>query len=108
MSIYMLDKKLPVVIPVGPHRPLLVATDGYHHTSPYVLKSLKKQTYYFKVGCVIEDDQLVVGIIVQVILYLMGLSADNIVLKALSFAPVLFFLFLYYINRKQFLRFQPA
>ncbi|TCZ69040.1 hypothetical protein [Flaviaesturariibacter aridisoli] len=97
-----------MVIPVGPHRPLLVATDGYHHTSPYMLKSLQQQTYYFKVGCVIEDDQLVVGAVVQVILYFMGLSADNIVLQALSFVPVLFFLFLYYIKRKKFLRFQPA
>lgn len=108
MSIYMLDKKLPVVIPVGPHRPLLVASDGYHHTSPYVLKSLQQQVYYFKVGCIIEDDQLVVGLVVQVILYFMGLSADNYFLQAISFSPVLFFLFLYYIKRKHFLRFQPA
>ncbi|RYY38540.1 MAG: hypothetical protein EOO08_14200 [Chitinophagaceae bacterium] len=104
----MLEKKRPVVIPVGQHRPLLVATDGYHHTSPFVLKTLKKHTYYFKVGCVIEDDQLVVGLAVQVILYFMGLTADNIVMQALSFGPILFFLFLYYIKRKQFLRFQPA
>ncbi|GAB4091725.1 hypothetical protein [Flaviaesturariibacter terrae] len=108
MSIYTLDKKLPVVIPVGQHRPLLVATDGFHHTVPFVLKKLERPTYYFKVGCIIEDDQLVVGLLVQVILYFMGLSADNILLQVLSFAPVFFFLFLYYIKRREFLRFQPA
>jgi hypothetical protein len=108
MAIYCLEKKMPVIIPVGQHRPLLVATDGYHHTSPYVLKNLKQQTYYFKVGCVIEDDQLIAGALVLALLYGIGLTADNGLMKALSFLPILYFLFLYYINRKQFLRFQPA
>jgi hypothetical protein len=108
MAIYMLDKKIPVVIPVGQPLPLLVASDGYHHTSPFVLKNLTRQTYYFKVGCIIEDDQLIVGFVIQMILYFMGLSAGDILLQIISFTPIVFFLFLYYIKRKKFLRFQPA
>jgi hypothetical protein len=108
MAIYNLEKKVPVVIPVGPHRPLLVATDGYHHTSPFVLKKLAQPTYYFKVGCAIEDDQLVAGGLLLTLFYFIGLVTDNYFMKALSFFPIFYFLFRYYINRRQFLRFQPA
>jgi len=108
MSIYFLDKKLPVVITVGQHRPLLVASDGYHHTTPHVLKTLKQHTYYFKVGCAIDDDQLIAGLILLTLTYIIGLSTDNLLLKVFSFVPVLYFLYRFYINRKQFLRFQPA
>lgn len=108
VSIYFLDKKVPVVISVAQHQPLLVASDGYHHTSPFTLKAPKSQTYYFKVGCVIEDDQLIAGGLLQAFFYGVGMAADNELLKALSFLPILYFLFLFYIKRKQFLRFQPA
>src|SRR5687767_9112859 len=108
MAIYLLDKKIPAVIPVGPHKPLLVATDGYHHTQPYVLKNLKQQTYYFKVGCVIEDDQLIAGLVLLAMLYFIGLFSGALFLMLFSFVPIFYFLFLYYVNRKAFLRFQPA
>jgi hypothetical protein len=102
--IYYLDKKKPVVIPVSGKSPKLVASDGFHHTRPMQLVNRKKNTHYFKVGCVIEDDQLVAGLIILAIVFLMGLTSDILFIKILSFVPVIYFLYRYYINRREFLQ----
>lgn len=103
--IYYLDKQKPVVIPIAKNCPRLVASDGFHHTAPLQLNYQKKYTLYFKVGCIIEDDQLIVGAILLAILYGMGFTSDILVIKLLSFLPILGFLFFYYVNRKKFLKF---
>jgi hypothetical protein len=103
-QIYYLDKKKPVVIPVTGKSPRLVASDGYHHTRPMQLVNRKKNVHYFKVGCVIEDDQLVAGLIVLAIIYTMGFTSDILFIKLLSFLPVVYFLYRYYVNRKEFLQ----
>jgi hypothetical protein len=109
--IYYLDKKKPVVIPVTGKSPRLVASDGFHHTPPMQLTEKaqkKKQTHYLKVGCVIEDDQLVAGLIVLAIIYTMGFTSDILFFKILSFLPVCYFIYRFYVNRKEFLRFSSV
>ena len=84
--------------------PNIVVTDGFHITKPLGL-SLKEPSYYqFKVACAISDEQLLGGFFVLAVFYLLGFFTGLLVLKILSFTPILLFLFWYYIQRKNFLR----
>jgi hypothetical protein len=106
--IYSLVKNRPIVIdmPTNPSR--VVVTDGFHITKPLELTYSPKRTHFFKIVCVIEDEQLIVGLIMIALLYAMGSTSGMILLQLLSMAPVIYFLFLYYINRKEFIQIRPA
>src|SRR5690606_39591916 len=64
-------------------------------------------SYYFKVVCIIDDMQLLAGSLLLVVLYLLGFFTGVFILKLISFLPILYFLFLYYINRKDFIQITP-
>ena len=106
--IYSLAKNKPVVIDMPTNPSKLVVTDGFHITKPIELTYSPKHTVFFKIGCVIEDDQLIVGTIIIGLLYAMGATSGVLLLQLVSIIPVFYFLFLYYINRKEFIRLQPA
>jgi hypothetical protein len=84
----------------------IVVTDGFHHSKPLEVVYDQVPTYYYKVECAIDDTQLIVGSIIFSIIYAASLTSGILFLKLLSFLPLLYFLFLYYINRKEFLRIQ--
>jgi hypothetical protein len=108
MFIYPLirNKPITITIPTNPSR--IVVTDGFHITQPVSVGFSQAHTQYYKVACAIEDDQLLVGLIIMVLLYAMGATSGIIFLQVLSLAPIFYFLFLYYINRKQFIRILPV
>ncbi len=107
-EIYPLSVKSPVVITVMHNNPRVVITDGYHITKPVELVYHHLDTYYFKVICVIDNVQLLAGACLLIVLYLIGLYSGILVIKLASFLPVLYFLFYYYINRKDFLEITPV
>lgn len=107
MYIYPLIEKKPVVVQIPNNRPNIVATDGYHFTKPMEF-AYKTQVNYLKVGCVIEDDHLIAGAIITFLLYLAGFTSGVIIITLFSFVPILYFLYLYYINRKEFIQIQRA
>jgi hypothetical protein len=106
--IYSLAKNKPVVIDMPTNPSKLVVTDGFHITKPIELTYSPKHTRFFKIACAIEDDQLLVGLIIIGLLYAMGATSGMVLLQLLSMAPVFYFLFLYYINRKEFIQLRPA
>jgi hypothetical protein len=106
--IYYLERKKPVIIPIQKNHPKLVASDGFHHSRPVQVDYRQQRTRYYKVGCIIEDDQLIVGLVVLAIIYGMGFSSDLMFMKILSFVPILYFLYRYYIRRKEFLQIRPS
>lgn len=106
--IYNLDAEKPVVIPVTSKRSNLVASDGYHVTKPVEVVFYPKNTYYFRVVCMIDDNKLAAGAVILILFYLVGLTSDILVLKVASFVPLLYFLYFYYVNRKEFIQIQPA
>jgi hypothetical protein len=106
--IYSLVKNRPVVIEMPTNPARLVVTDGFHITKPIELTYSTKHTRFFKIVCVIEDDQLLVGFIIIALLYAMGATSGMVLLQLLSMLPVFYFLFLYYINRKEFIQLRPA
>jgi hypothetical protein len=99
-----LPNSKPVLIEVEANNPKLVITDGYHFSKPVELAVRRPNTYYFKVICIIDDLQLIFGGILMATLYLFGYFTGFLLIKLLSFAPILYFLFVYYINRKEFLK----
>jgi len=108
MTIYPLERDKPILVPLKAARPRVVITDGYHYTKPQELALQHIYIYYFKVVCAIEDDQLIFGFLLLALFYTAGLTSDLILLKGLSFAPLLYFLFVYYKNRNTFLQLKPA
>ena len=106
--IYPLANDRPVVIRVEENNPKVVISDGYHVTEPVELVYHHLNTYYFKVICVIGDVQLLAGGLLTAVLYLIGFYTDFFVIKIFSIAPILYFLFFYYINRKDFLQITPV
>ena len=107
-EIYPLSNKRPLTITVMQNNPKVVITDGYHITKPVELVYHHLDTYYFKVICVIDNMQLLAGSLLLIVLYLIGTYTGLFIIKLTSFLPILYFLFYYYINRKDFLQITPV
>lgn len=103
-DIYPLTANKKVVITVPENNPKIIVTDGYHFTKPLELVYHHLNTYYFKVVCAITDYQMVAGFMLMALCYLIGYLTGWLPFKLATFFPVGYFLFLYYINRKEFLQ----
>lgn len=97
-----------MVITVEENNPKVVVTDGYHFTQPLELVYHHLHTYYFKIVCAIGDVQLLAGVLLLALLYLVGFATGIFIIKLLSLFPILYFLFLYYINRNEFIQIQAV
>ncbi|MEI9946545.1 MAG: hypothetical protein WDN26_20275 [Chitinophagaceae bacterium] len=65
----------------------------------------KQPSYFnFNVVCAIDDFQLWAAAAMLIILYLLGFFTGIFIIKLLSFLPIIWFLFYYYINRKDFIK----
>lgn len=106
--IYSLTRNKPVVIDMPTNPSKLVVTDGFHITNPIELTYSPKHARFFRIACAIEDDQLLVGLIIIGLLYAMGATSGMVLLQILSVLPLFYFIFLYYINRKEFITLRPA
>lgn len=103
-EIYPLTNTEPVIIEVKDNHPRIVVTDGFHFTRPIDLTYKQPSYYHFKVVCSIDDMQLLGAAFVLIVFYLLGFFTDNFVLKLLSFLPILYLLFAYYIDRDSFIQ----
>lgn len=106
--IYLLAKNKPVMITL-PHNPCnIVITDGYHITRPVSITCSHRQNYHYKVACSIENEQLIVGALIVFLIYMAGLTSGAVWLQFASILPVFYFLYLYYINRREFIKIRPV
>jgi hypothetical protein len=106
--IYSLVTNKPIVVTIPTNPSKIVVTDGFHITKPLELTYSYTKTYYFKVVCGIENDQLLIGTIIGVVIYMMGVTSELILLQLMSISPIIYFLFLYYIKRKEFIQIRPV
>lgn len=106
--IYSLVTNKPIVVTIPTNPSKIVVTDGFHITKPLELTYSYTKTYYFKVVCGIENDQLLIGTIIGVVIYMMGVTSGLILLQLMSISPIIYFLFLYYIKRKEFIQIRPV
>lgn len=107
-EIYPLTRGRSVMITVMENNPKVVITDGFHFTKPVELVYHHLDTYYFKVICVIDNMQLLAGCFLLLVLYMIGFLSDILAIKLASFLPIFYFLFFYYVNRKDFLQITPV
>ena len=103
-DIYTLVPQKPVLVSIDKSNATLIATDGFHYTRALELTFPFPQTYIVKVECAIDNNLLITGVVLLVIFALVGLVSDLTLLRLLSFVPILYFLFLYYINRREFIK----
>ena len=106
--IYPLEKGKPIVLPLLTKQSKIVVTDGFHFSKPMEVVYQQFNIYYYKVVCAIDDDQLIIGFILLALIYAAGLTSDLLLLKIMSFIPVFYSLFIYYINKKSFIQIKPA
>ena len=103
-EIYPLPNEDPVIIEVHDNHPKIVVTDGFHFTKPINLDYKQPSYYHFKVVCSIDDFQLLGNAFVLIVFYLLGFYTGSFALKLLSFLPIFYLLFAYYIDRKSFIQ----
>ena len=103
-EIYPLSNEDPVVIEVKDNHPKIVVTDGFHFTRPIDLTYKQPSYYHFKVVCSIDDMQLLANAFVLIAFYLLGFFTGVFVVKLLSFLPIFYLLFAYYIDRNSFIQ----
>ena len=103
-EIYPLTNEDPVIIEVYDKHPRIVVTDGFHFTKPIDLNYTQPSYYHFKVVCSIDDLQLLGNGFVLIVFYLLGFFTGTLVLKLVSFLPILYLLFAYYIDRNSFIQ----
>jgi len=63
---------------------------------------------FFEIKCAISDGQLILGFIVLAAFYLSGYLTGILILKILSFLPMIYLLAFYYLSRKDFIRMVPV
>ena len=107
-EIYPLSDTRPVVVKVTQNNPRIVITDGYHISKPAKISFANADICCFKVECAINDAQFYIVFSVMAVAYLLGMFTGFIMLKAISFLPVIYLLGFYYINRKDFFRMVPV
>lgn len=88
---------------VDHNNPVIVVTDGFHITKPLELVYHHLNTYYFKVECSLTDVQLIYGLVFCLMFVILGLASGFLFFQLLSFIPIIYILYLYYIDRKDFL-----
>jgi hypothetical protein len=103
-EIYPLPNEDPVIIEISDKHSRIVVTDGFHFTKPIDLDYKQPSYYHFKVVCSIDDLQLLGNVLVLIVFYLLGFFTGSFILKLLSFLPVFYLLFAYYIDRKSFIQ----
>ena len=103
-QIYQLDKEQSVVIPLENNRPQLVVTDGFHYTHSLEVACQRITTYYLKIVCALDDNLIAAGMVLMALFYIVGLVSGILLLQALSFLPIIYFLYYYYINREEFIK----
>ena len=103
-DIYNLNPDKPAIISVPKEKVELVVTDEFHIAKPLELSFYRSHTYHLKVVCAIDNNVLITGAFLLVLFSLVGLFSDIFLLQILSFVPIFYFLFLYYVKRKEFIR----
>lgn len=103
-KIYQLEKDSSIEIGSLNSSSRIVVTNGFHHSPCFEVKYNQRKVCYFNVGCALDDNLLAAGGLLLILLYLAGLTSGILLLKVVSFLPIIYFLYVYYVNRKEFIQ----
>ncbi len=107
-DIYSLVKNKPIEISIPTNPSKIVVTDGFHITNPIEIAYKHRHTNCFKIVCGIDNDQLIIGALICLLVYPIGSTSGLWVLQLIAFAPIFYFLFLYYIKKREFIQILPS
>jgi fumarate hydratase class II len=102
--IYELNVTRPVVISEPIAQSIIIITDGYHYTRPMLLEGRSQPVSYYSVMCTIDDNRLLAGSIITALLYAIGYTSGLLIVQVCSFVPLLMLLYIYYLNKRTFIR----
>ena len=102
--IYTLSKDQTIIIPVIESHPTVVVSDGFHITKPLEITINKRNVKQLHVACAIDDNLLLTGLLLLILFALVGIVSNILLFEVLSFAPIFYFLFCYYVKRVEFIR----
>jgi len=103
-EIYPLVNDKPVLIEADNDLVKIVVSDGFHFTKPIELKYSQPSFYHFKIVSPVNDLQLLGGAFIMFFFYLLGFITGILLMKLLSFVPIILLLVIYYVNRKSFIQ----
>jgi hypothetical protein len=103
-EIYPLLNDKPVLIEADNDLVKIVVSDGFHFTKPIELKYSQPSFYHFKIVSPVSDLQLLGGAFIMFFFYLLGFITGILLMKLLSFVPIILLLVIYYVNRKSFIQ----
>ena len=106
-QIYNIEEGKETIITFQKNNANLVVTDGYHISKPLELVYHHIHTYYFHVDCAISNIQLFYGGFLLAVCVVIALLTGSLLFHVLSFFPILFLLYTYYINRSDFIQLHP-
>jgi hypothetical protein len=106
-QIYSVEEGKDTIITLSQNHAKLVISDGYHITKPLELVYHHIHTYYFHVDCILSNTQLFYGGFLMAVSGLLGLFTGSLFFQLLSFVPLLYLLYIYYINRSDFIQLHP-
>lgn len=106
-QIYPVEENKKVVIQLPKNNCRLVVTDGYHISKPLELVFHHIHTYYFHVDCAISNTQLFYGGFMLLLFTCLGVFTGSLFFQVMSFAPIAYLLYIYYINRSDFIQLHP-
>jgi hypothetical protein len=103
-AIYELQKGQQLAIALPANYPHIAVTNGFHYMEPLQIKYNHKRTLYIAITCTIDNDKLLAGCILTTLFFLAGLTSGIVFIRVISFLPILYFLYAYYLNRNSFIQ----
>ncbi|MCR6721561.1 MAG: hypothetical protein NVV59_15045 [Chitinophagaceae bacterium] len=103
-EIYPLPWNTPVLVAVEEDHPQIVLTDGFHFSRPRRLDFGGPGYFNFEVETPLSDWRLFKGGVVLSFLYIWASLSNFLLLKIVSFIPIIVALVQYYLYRRSFLR----
>ena len=82
----------------------MVFTNGFHITPRLHIPCSSGKINRLFVGCLLEDEMLLAGFLLTALLFIIGAFSGLFLAQLLSFGPIVYGLYLFYIQRKTFLQ----
>jgi hypothetical protein len=103
--IYHLKPGDPLLLSISTAQQVtMVFTNGFHITPRLHIPCSAGKINRLLVGCLLEDEMLLAGFLLTALLFIIGAFSGLLLAQLLSFGPVIYALYLFYIRRKTFLQ----
>ena len=107
-QIIELPRNKPMLVRVQENHPSVVLTDGFHFTAPKSFNFEGPGYFNLDVSNRLSDENLIKGAVVAAFMYTMSLASGMLGFFILSIIPFLRGIWIFYFDKKKFLRLIPV